>query len=56
MEMPTLKRPTSSKLMCFASETLLLTVLKLVTLKVGLEHLDSEKWKCRHSDVRHLVS
>jgi hypothetical protein len=42
--------------MCFASETLLLTVLKLVTLKVGLEHLDSEKWKCQLLYIRDLVS
>jgi hypothetical protein len=43
--MPTLRWPTSGKLMCFASETSLLTVLKLVTLTIRLDHLDFEKWK-----------
>jgi hypothetical protein len=46
MEMPTLRRPTSGKLMCFANENIILSLLKWVNLIVGLEKIDSEKWKC----------
>jgi hypothetical protein len=56
MEITTLRCPTTGKLVCFANKTLLLTFINLVTLKVGLEHPDSDKWECQLFDVRPPVS
>jgi hypothetical protein len=38
--MPTLRRPTSGKLMCYANETLVLELMKWVNLEFGLDNLD----------------
>jgi hypothetical protein len=53
MEMQTLRRPTSGKLVCFANENIFWGHMKWLTL---LESIIAEKWKCRLLDVRHLVS
>jgi hypothetical protein len=44
--MQTFRHPTPGKLMCFVNKKQYCWgLMKWVTLKVGLEHLDSEKWK-----------
>jgi hypothetical protein len=52
--MPTLRRPTSGKLMCFANEILFFELIQCVIVRS--DNLDSEKWKCRLLDVQHQVS
>jgi hypothetical protein len=51
MEMPTLRRPTSGKLMCFANQDIIFGLIKWVNLIVRLNRLDYEKWKCQLLDV-----